>query len=184
MNILIDNISFIKFNSRYNLKNIKNASENIASKKDFLPEVSIIDTGINDFRLESLIVEKRERMIQQHLLPPEYLYVDQYGINRVKPHLFIKKIIVKPEFLRQGVCREAEQKIVQLSKDEGMEGRVILFSSPIKGKNSYIQNPTLAHWANGFRFYGSDYVRQMLEVLNGERTAQNAPVGCMYYLII
>lgn len=68
MNILIDNISFIKFNSRYNLKNIKNASENIASKKDFLPEVSIIDTGINDFRLESLIVEKRERMIQQHII--------------------------------------------------------------------------------------------------------------------
>lgn len=150
-------------------------------KKDFLPNISIYDTGIKDIRLKDLVVEKREKMLVQYLVPPEYTYTDDNGILRLKPHLFIKKIEVKPEFLRQGVCRDVESKIVELSEKEGFEGRVLLVSSPIKDTDSYIPHPTLAHWSNGFRFYGSNFLKQMLEVLNGTRMPNEAPSGCMYY---
>jgi len=167
--------------------NLKDASKksllDVVSNKDFLPEIVSYDTGINDFRLKSLIVQKRNKMIPQSPVPPEYTYIDKYGITRLKPHLYIKEIIVKPEFLRQGVCRDAEKKIVQLSKDAGFEGRVLLDSAPIRGTEAYIPNPTLAHWANGFRFYCSNATKQMLDALNGKSQIKFGPGGCMYYPI-
>ena len=120
-------------------------------------------------------------MLPRGIVPPDYLYVDEYGINRLKPHLYIKSIIVKPEFLRQGAWRDAVKKIVSLAKENGFEGRVLLDSSPIKWTESYIPNPALAHWANGFRFYSTNDLKQMLEVLNGTRPQKEAPGGPMYY---
>ena len=172
-------------NPNINFRSIKGIPKKTVQKAmkdaDFFPEVSLYDTGIKDFRLKSLIVEKRERMIQQSVLPPEYIYVDECGIPRLKPHLYIKHIVVKPEYLRQGACRDAVKKIVELSKKEGFEGRVILVSAPIKGTENYIPNPSIAHWANGFRFYDSGSVIQMKEILNGTRPPEKAPGGCMYY---
>jgi len=185
MNFAVQNYNT---NLNINFRNTKNFSKKTVRKlmedKDFFPEVSLYNTGIKDFRLKSLVVEKRERMIQQSPLPSEYIYVDGCGITRLKPHLFIKHIVVKPEYLRQGVWRETINKIVNLSKEEGYEGRVLLFSAPIRGTENYISNPAIAHWANGFRFYDSNCVKQMLEVLSGTSPAENAPGGCMYYPVI
>lgn len=174
-------------NKNINFGDTKTVSKNSLSKvindKDFLPNIVLYDTGICDFRLKSLIVEKRERMLQQYPVPPEYTYIDQYGTTRLKPHLFIKEIIVKPEFLRQGACRDAENRIVELSREEGLEGRVLLMSSPINGTRDYIPNPALAHWANGFRFYSSSLAQLMLNVLDGLSAPEYGPAGCMYYPI-
>lgn len=175
-------------NQNINFKSIKNVPKHshfdVKNNKNFLPDITLFDTGITDPRLECLIVEKRERMFKNCLVPPEYTYTDEYGIDRLKPHLFIKRIVVKPEFLRQGACRDAELKIIQLSKDEGYEGRVLLESSLVKGKFSYIPSPTLAHWANGFRFWSENCLKQMMEVLNGTRPPEEAPGGEMYYPIL
>ena len=156
----------------------------VVKNKDFLPEIILYDTGIKDTRLKSLIVEIRNRMIQQSPVPPEYTYIDKYGIIRLKPHLYIKEIIVKPEFLRQGACHDAEKRIIQLSQEEGFEGRVLLDSAPIRGTEAYIPNPSLAHWANGFRFYSSNTTKQMLDALNGKFPIELGPGGCMYYPVI
>ena len=175
-------------NININFRNAKKLSKKSVLKltedKDFFPEVSLYNTGIKDFRLKSLVVEKRERMAMQSPLPPEYTYVDGCGITRLKPHLYIKNIVVKPEYLRQGVWRDTVYKIVNLSKEEGFEGRVLLFSAPVRGTENYIPNPAIAHWANGFRFYDSNCVKQMHEVLTGTRPAENAPGGCMYYPVV
>ena len=189
MEISIQSYNKTAFNHRnMAFRSIKDISKSpisdLKTGKDLLPDITLYNTGINDFRLKSLIVEKRERMIQQYPLPPEYIYTDEYGINRIKPHLFIKEIIVKPEFLRQGACRNAEHKIVQLSKDAGFDGRVLLEAAPIKGTRDYIPNPALAHWANGFRFYSSALAEQMLNVLSGFSPPEYGPGGCMYYPII
>ena len=173
------NINFGKFNNPNKL-----LSPEELKLKDFLPVITIYDTGMRDNRLEGLIVEKREKMLKNCLVPPEYTYTDEQGVDRLKPHLFIKHIVVKPEFLRQGVCKAVEQKVIQLSKDEGFEGRVLLESSFIKGTENYIPNPALAHWANGFRFYGYNNAKQMAEVLNGNLPPEKAPGGTMYYPII
>ncbi len=189
MEISIQNYHRAVFNNQNAMfKSIKNAPKpsciDTLHRENFLPKIELYDTEIKDFRLKSLIVEKRERMLQQHPVPPEYTYVDEYGITRLKPHLFIKEITIKPKFLRQGACRNTEKQIVELSKKEGFEGRVLLESSPIKGTRDYIPNPALAHWANGFRFYSSQSTEQMLDVLNDIRSPYEGPEGCMYYPII
>ena len=181
------NLTVQCYNTNFNIdfRNAKKFSKKPVLKlmedKDFFPEVSLYNTGIKDFRLKSLVVEKRENMIQQSPLPPEYTYVDGSGITRLKLHLYIKNIVVKPEYLRQGAWRDAVNKIVKLSKEEGFEERVLLYSLPISGMEKYIPNPAIAHWAKGFRFYDSILVKQMLEVLSGARNAKDAPSGCMYY---
>lgn len=182
------NNSLVNRNLRINFGNnqvsSKESPDNINIRDGFWPKISEYDIGIKDSRLQGLIVQKRENMLQYCLVPPEYIYTDEDGVNRLKPHLYIKYIVVKPEFLRQGVSRDVAKRVVELSKKEGFEGRVLLDSSPIKGTRSYISNPAIAHWANGFRFYGKNDLEQMLSVLNGERPPEEAPGGTMYYPIL
>lgn len=72
--------SLINFNGKISPtiinKHSKKLSSDLIRNKDFLPKISIYDTGIKDYRIESLIVEKRERMIKQYPVPPEYTYID------------------------------------------------------------------------------------------------------------
>lgn len=145
-----------------------------------IPTVRQFNPGIQDFRIEKLIIEKREDIFMHAPFPDNYTYPSEAGL-RLKPHIYISQIKVKPEFLRQGVCKEIEKKIVKLSKKLGCEGRVILTSAKIRECEDRISNPSIAHWKNGFRFAEKELNDEMKRIVEFNAPIRFAPLGDMYY---
>jgi len=114
--------------------------------------------------------------------PNNYVCIDSQGDRRLKPHIMLKLVEVKPEFARQGAYSSAIKKLFEASKQEGCEGRIILnarkIESPLMTK---IPSPSIAHWKCGFRFAEENLNKIMKRVLNGDLPLENAPEGYMYY---
>ncbi len=68
------------------------------------PEITKFETGISDYRLAMLKVEKRVNCdIGNTDYPIDYTFMNEYGQIRLKPHLYLDGIQVKKEYARQGV---------------------------------------------------------------------------------
>ena len=160
---------------------IRYSEEYLRSSKSPINIIESLCTGIKDKRLEKLAVTKHIKEPRLFELPNDYIFMGDDGYLYVKPHLYINRIQVKREFLRQGVCREVEKRIVEISKELGFEGRVILTSAPITGTEDMIPSPTLAHYKNGFRFYNEKANNLVERILRGEIPACYTPNGTMYY---
>ena len=114
--------------------------------------------------------------------PNNYICIDSSGDRRLKPHILLKYVEIKPNFARQGAYSAAIKKLFEESKKEGCEGRIILNARKIESPGmTKIPSPALAHWKCGFRFAEEDLNKIMKRVLNGELPPENAPEGYMYY---
>ena len=144
-------------------------------------------TSVKDDRLKEFLTEYRAYDFQgyDNKFPNNYLCVDSAGDIRLKPHIYLKYVEVKPEFARQGVYSEAIKKLIEISKKEGCEGRITLDSMAIEGYDvARIPSPSLAHWKNGFRFAEPENNKIMEKVLRGELPPEDAPTGSMYLEIL
>ena len=147
-------------------------------------KLGVLKTGIKDNRLENLWIEKRAYTYPatKDSYPAKFICIDSNGQTRIKPHIYLNMIEVKPEFARQGVCSKIEHKIIKLAKRLGFGGRVILDATKIESPEmTKIPSPSLAHWKNGFRFTRPEYNRIMKRVLKGELPPEDAPEGTMYW---
>ena len=141
------------------------------------------NSGINDDRFEVFLTEYRAYDFPgyDNKFPSNYTFVDSLGDTRLRPHIYLKMVEVKPEFARQGVYSEAIKKLIEASKREGCEGRITLDSMQIEREGmTQIPSPSLAHWKAGFRFANSENNSIMEKVLRGELPLEQAPTGSMY----
>lgn len=146
------------------------------------PEITKFETGISDYRLAMLKVEKRVNCdIGNTDYPIDYTFMNEYGQIRLKPHLYLDGIQVKKEYARQGVCYNTEKQIVELSKKEGLGGRVILLADKMPEADTPIVRSSLAHWKSGFRFCDDSLNKIMEKVQRGELPKEAAPLRFMYY---
>ena len=169
------------FKSAVSVKPTVYTEEFLRSKASPTVIVRHLKSGIEDGRLERFMVTNHIKEHKMFPVPDYYTYVGEDGYTYVKPHLYINMIQVKREFLRQGVCKEIEQKIVELSKQMGYEGRVLLTSTCIQGTQDMIPSPTIAHYKNGFRFYNEAMNNLVEKIIRGEVPVESTPHGTMYY---
>ena len=147
-------------------------------------QVKPFESGIKDDRLEELWVERRSFTypFRDEEFPNEYICKDSSGKVRVKSHIYLQRIEVKPEFARQGVCSMVEQKLIEMAKNDEFEGRIMLNAFKMESPDmTQIPSPSLAHWKNGFRFADRKNNEIMELVLKGELPLDDAPQGAMYY---
>ncbi len=164
------------------------------SSRDGLPEVLMhcppiyegkFESGIKDFRLSSFATEYRAYNFEGYgdKFPSEYVCIDSKGDRRLRPHIYLNFVEVKPEYARLGVYKNAMKKLVQRAKlEEDCQGRIILDA---RNLSNYVttQNPcpSLAHWKCGFRFVNEENNKIMERIMKGELPVTDAPEGTMYY---
>ena len=113
--------------------------------------------------------------------PIDYTFMNEYGQIRLKPHLYLDGIQVKKEYARQGVWYNTEKQIVELSKKEGLGGRVILLADKMPEADTPIVRSSLAHWKSGFRCC-DDSFNNIMEIVHWcELPKEASPFGFMYY---
>ena len=161
--------------------------------KDGMPDVLVYNppimegkfyTGINDSRFELFCAEYRAYNFEGYeKFPSKYVCIDSVGDRRLKPHVYLKYVEIKPEFARKGIYSNAVKKLVELAKlDRECEGRIILDARKIEGSEmTQIPSPSLAHWKCGFRFVNKEDNKIMERVLKNELPLEDAPEGTMYF---
>jgi len=167
------------------------------SSKDGLPEVLFdsppiyeykLNSGIKDYRLAHLDIEYRAYNFEGYdtKFPSKYVCIDSKGDRRLKPHIYLNFVDVKPEFARQGAYKNVIKELAKKAKnEEGCEGRIILDSRDLSNYvPTQIPSPSLAHWKCGFRFADEESNNIMKRVLKGELPLTDAPEGAMYYSLI
>ena len=156
--------------------------EKILSPEAMKIEVSTYNTGIKDNRISQLGVTKRVNfpVFDKSEFPISYLFEDSNGMLRQKPHLYFGLLEVKPEFARQGIGTAVLKHVIECSKKEGYEGRVMLDAIGFPGTKTYIPSPALQTWKAGFRFVDESKNKIMEEVQKGIRPLTDAPTGTMY----
>ena len=156
----------------------------IVTPQGILSKTEKFRTGIKDERLKMLEVEKWQNQVvypeEGIEYPPNYTFVDAFGLTRLKPHLYIQGIQVKKAFRHQGVCKDIEHQIVEKSKEAGCEGRVILFADYMNNDIAKVP-PSIAHYKSGFRFPTDSQNIIMEQILRGELPVSEAPLGFMFY---
>ena len=99
-------------------------------KLSYNPRIIIGDTKskLNDNRFFNFNIEYVAYNFEgyDNKFPNNYICIDSYGERRIKPHIFLKYVEIKPEFARQGIYSTTIKELVELSKEEGCEGRIIL----------------------------------------------------------
>ncbi len=147
--------------------------------------VKTFDSKINDNRLKYLATQFKayDYIASDITFPDRYLCRDSKGELRLKPHIYLSFIAVKPEHARQGVCTNTLQKLIEIAKnDSKCEGRIILHSTKIESPSMInIPSPSLAYWKCGFRFADESDNKIMEKVIKGELPQDKAPQGIMFY---
>ena len=140
------------------------------------------DSGIKDDRLKNFWTEYRAYNFEGYgdRYPNNYICIDTKGERRLKPHIYLNMVEVKPDFARQGVYSKALKSLIEASKKEGCEGRITLDSLKVSYAETKIPSPSIAHWKNGFRFADPENNKIMQKVLKGELPLDQAPEGSMY----
>ena len=167
------------------------------STKKRLPEVlsyspniieGIFDAGIKEPRIKYFNTNFRAYNFEGYdcEFPAEYVCIDSRGDRRIKPHIFIDFVEVKPEYARQGAYSNLIKQLAVIAKEEkDCEGRIILNARKIERPGTaQIPSPSIAHWKCGFRFANKEDNKIMHRVLNGELPPEQAPEGYMYYALI
>ena len=146
------------------------------------------NSGVNDERLMAFSTEYRAYNFEgyESKFPNSYVCIDSKGDRRLKPHIYLNMVAVKPDFARQGVYLNAMRELAEAAKlEKGCEGRIVLDARKIYSDDFVsIPSPSLAHWKCGFRFIDEEKNRIMQKVLMGELSPADAPEGTMYYAFI
>jgi len=162
------------------------------SQVSVLTDISTIikrkyNSKINDIRLSSFDIEYRANSFEgpNSKFPAGYINVDSAGKRRLKPHLYINMVEVRPEFARQGVYANAIRELKQESLlEKGCEGRIILDARKMNDyTDTQISSSSIAHWKCGFRFANEENNKIMQKVLLGKLPPEAAPEGLMYLAI-
>lgn len=176
-----------------NLPKLQLLKQDILEFKDGMPEVlaynpPIIEgkyyTGINDPRFANFCAEYRAYNFEGYeKFPSKYICIDSVGDRRLKPHVYLKYVEIRPEFARKGIYSNAVKQLIELVKlDTECEGRIILDARKIESPTmTKIPSPSLAHWKNGFRFVNPENNEIMERVLKGELPPEKAPEGSMFF---
>ena len=152
----------------------------------FIPEIieKKFNSGIINKRLLHLDTECRAYGVveSKNTFPNEYICIDPNGNRRLKPHIYINYVEVKPEYARKGVYSKTIKQLAKIAKGtDNCEGRIILDARNMNNYSStQIPSPALAHWKCGFRFADESNNKIMERVLNGELPLEKAPEGIMY----
>ncbi len=182
----------IKF---FNLPKLKTIKEDTFehSFKDGFPEVLTknpriiegkFDIGLKDNRFAYFNTEYRAYNYEGYeKFPSKYVCIDSNGQRRLKPHIYLSFVEIKPEYARQGAFKNAMKLLSQAAKNEkDCEGRIILEARKIESPSiTQIPSPSIAHWRCGFRFINKDNNAIMKRVMKGELPLEAAPEGTMYY---
>lgn len=146
------------------------------------------DSGIDDPRFVVFETEYSAYNFEGfgNKFPNWYVCIDSYRNRRLKPHVFLKIVEIKPEFARQGIYKNAIKKLAEtVKKDKECEGRIILSACKMESPDmTKIPSPSLAHWNCGFRFAKEENNKIMEKVLKGELPPESAPEDYMYYSLI
>lgn len=172
---------------------LKNLKKDLFELKEGMPEVLMYNppiiegsfyTGIKDPRFAYFCAEYHAYNFEGYeKFPNKYVCIDSNGDRRLKPHVYLKYIEIKPEFARKGIYSNAVKKVIGLAKlDEECEGRIVLDARNVNNTSmTKIPSPSLAHWKNGFRFITPEQNAVMERVLKGELPLEKAPEGTMYF---
>jgi hypothetical protein len=116
--------------------------------------------------------------------PSCYITENTNGQKVIKPHLYIEGFEVKPEFEGKGAGREALTQIIEKSKAEGYEGRVMLSAMTLANQTGIKPPPSGFYYKCGFRPVDSKYEQILQDVMTGKVSKWDAPNGIdMYYHI-
>ena len=116
------------------------------------------------------------------LFPNSYLTRNGKGQKIIKPHLYIEGFEVKPEWEGKGAGREALMQIIEKSKQEGYEGRVMLSAMTLPNQTGLKPPPSGFYYKCGFRPVDSKYEPILQDVISGKISKWDAPNGIdMYY---
>lgn len=181
----------MSFSGKTNLAPLERDTVTLSNKAKTTPKLSDkpciiigkIDSGVKDDRFNLFAAEYRayDYPGRNSKYPANYLFVDSLGDTRLKPHIYLNLVEVKPEYARQGAYSEAIKKLIEASKREGCEGRITLDSMVMEYEGmTKIPSPSLAHWRVGFRFAEPESNKIMEKVLKGEFPPEQAPTGSMY----
>lgn len=179
---------------RFDMPILKELKQDIIELKQGMPEVLLNNPKIVEGKYINAIEDKRFSLFgaeyraynyegYSNKFPNNYVCIDSNGDRRLKPHIYLHIVKIKPEFARQGAYKNAVKRLYEISKDEGCEGRIILYSGKPFGDNSF-PNPALIHWKCGFRFVKEENNKIMERVLSGELKPEDAPMGSMYYSLV
>ena len=181
---------------KFNLPKLSQLKQDLFELKEGMPEVLSYSPPIYSGKIKQAIRDKRFSMFSVEYraynfegydtqFPNKYVCIDSKGDRRLKPHLYLQYVEVKPQFARQGAYKNAVKELITLSELEGCEGRIILDAHKVESPDmTKIPSPSLAHWKCGFRFVNENDNKTMQKVLNGELPLEDAPEGSMYYSLI
>ena len=114
--------------------------------------------------------------------PSSYLTQNTKGQKIVKPHLYIEGLEIKSEFEGKGIGREVLTQIIEKSKVEGYEGRVMLSAMTLPNQTGIKPPPSGFYYKCGFRPVDSKYEQVLQDVVSGKISKWEAPNGIdMYY---
>ena len=182
--------------SCFKFPKLKVLKQDLLELKNGTPEVLMhcppiiegkFDNGIHDKRFAAFCTDYCAYDFEGYeKFPNNYVCIDSKGDRRLKPHVYLKYVEVKPEFARQGLYSNAVKKLIALAKlDWDCEGRITLDARKVESPTiTKIPSPSLAHWKCGFRFIGENNNKIMEKVLKGELPLEDAPEGTMYYAFI
>ena len=146
------------------------------------------NSGIKDCRFKAFATEYRAYNYEgyDNKFPNDYVCIDSKGERRLKPHLYLDYVEVKPEFARQGLYSNAIRQLALFAKyEEGCDGRIILEARKMTQEDvTKIPSPSIAHWKCGFRFANEKNNEMMQQVMLGNLPPEAAPEGTMYYSLI
>lgn len=179
---------------KYGVSGIKQLKQDIFELKKGMPEVlsyspPIIEghfyTELKDIRFASFSTKFQAYNFEgfDDKFPNDYVCIDSKGDRRLKPHVYLQYVEIKPEYARKGIYSRTVKKLIQQVKnDKECEGRIILDARKIESPNmTKIPSPSLAHWKCGFRFIDEENNNIMQKVLKGELPLEDAPEGTMYF---
>lgn len=179
--------------SSFEVLKLKNLKKDLFELKEGMPEVLMYNPpttqrnfymGIKDPRFVRFCAEYRAYNNEGYeKFPSKYVCIDSAGGRRLKPHVYLKYVEIKPEYARTGIYSNAVKRLVELAKfDRECEGRIILDARKVESPTiTKIPSPSLAHWKNGFRFVNPENNEIMKRVLKGELPPEKAPEGSMFF---
>ena len=172
---------------------LKQLKHDVFELREGMPEVLFnsppiylgkFNSGIKDCRFKQFATEYRAYNYEgyDNKFPNDYVCIDSNGERRLKPHLYLDYVEIRPEFAHQGVYSNAMKKLALLAKyEKDCEGRIILESKKmIKENITQIPSPSIAHWKCGFRFANEKNNEIMQQVLLENLPPEAAPEGTMY----
>ena len=179
---------------KFNMPKLKELKQDILELKEGMPEVltdcppiykGVYHHEVKDPRFLYFNMEYRAYNFEGYdtKFPSSFVCIDSKGERRLKPHVYIKMVEIRPEYARQGVFTRTMKKLANMIKeDEECEGRIILDARKIESPEmTKIPSPSLAHWKCGFRFVNKEDNKIMERVLKNELPLEEAPEGTMYY---